>query len=219
MIIPFSTVNEMLKKQGITVNGILHVGAHTCEEMDAYKSQGISEESIAWIEAQGDLVQKMKDKGVPNIFQHCILDVETTVPFWKTTNGESSSVLEFQTHATHHPHVKVCGQDMLDTITLKRFLDDKPQFAKFNFWNLDIQGVELRAIKSAGDYINNVDAIYTEVNTEEVYQGCDQMSEITEYLTEKGFALMGHHIFKEYGWGDALYYRVKKIVKMKYFDT
>ena len=47
MIIPFSTVNELLKKQGIIVNGILHVGAHMCEEMDAYKSQGISEESIA----------------------------------------------------------------------------------------------------------------------------------------------------------------------------
>ena len=99
---------------------------------------------------------------------------------------------------------------MLDTITLKRFLDDHQQFRKFNFWNLDIQGVELRAIKSAGDYINNVDAIYTEVNTEEVYQGCDQMSEITEYLTKKGFVLSGHHIFKEYGWGDALYCRVPK---------
>ncbi len=105
MLIPFSQIYQFLKNNNIELKGILHLGAHKCEELEAYKAQGISEDKIAWIEAQGDLVKEMKSRGVKNIFNHCILDVETTVPFWKTTNGESSSVLEFQTHATHHPHV------------------------------------------------------------------------------------------------------------------
>jgi hypothetical protein len=99
---------------------------------------------------------------------------------------------------------------MVETITLKHFLDKNPAFAKFNFWNLDIQGVELRAIRSAEHYINNVDAIYTEVNIEDVYEGCDQMTDITEYLKQKGFALAAQYIYKELGWGDALYVRVRR---------
>ncbi len=101
---------------------------------------------------------------------------------------------------------------MVETITLKRFFDERPEFAQFNFWNFDIQGVELRAMKSADTYIKNVDAIYTEVNTEEVYQGCDQMNDMTEWLFEKGFQLAAQNIYKEYGWGDALYVRVRKDV-------
>lgn len=209
MLITFSKIVEILADMGMKVNGVLHIGAHECEELADYKAQGVQEENIAWIEAQVELVNKMKEKGVKNIFSHCILDVETSVPFWKTNNGQSSSVLEFNTHAKNYPNIHITGQDMVETITLKHFLDKNPAFAKFNFWNLDIQGVELRAIRSAEHYINNVDAIYTEVNIEDVYEGCDQMTDITEYLKEKGFALAAQYIYKELGWGDALYVRVR----------
>ena len=208
MLIPFSEIVKLLRTKNINVSGILHVGAHKCEELSSYVKEGVDDTNIAWIDAQGELVEEMKQKGVKNIHAHCILDVETTVPFWKTTNGESSSVLEFNTHAIHHPHVQICGQESVETITLKHFLDRYPEYSKFNFWNLDIQGVELRALKSAEEYINNVDAIYTEVNTEEVYENCDQMDDITEFLKSKGFTLVAHNIYIEYGWGDALYIRI-----------
>jgi len=208
MLIPFSEIVKILRSKNINVSGILHVGAHKCEELSSYMNEGIEDTNIAWIDAQAELVEEMKQKGIKNIHAHCILDVETTVPFWKTTNGESSSVLEFNTHSIHHPHVQVCGQESVETITLKHFLDRYPEYSKFNFWNLDIQGVELRALKSAEEYINNVNAIYTEVNTEEVYENCDQMDDITEFLKSKGFRLAAQNIYKEYGWGDALYIRM-----------
>ena len=83
---------------------------------------------------------------------------------------------------------------MVETTTLARFLEENPQFQMANFWNLDIQGVELRAIRSAGDHIKHVDAIYTEVNTEEVYAGCDKMDEISEYLAKYGFKCVRQQI-------------------------
>jgi FkbM family methyltransferase len=208
MLIPFSEIIKILRSKNINVSGILHIGAHKCEELSSYMNEGIEDTNIAWIDAQAEFVEEMKQKGIKNIHAHCILDVETTVPFWKTTNGESSSVLEFNTHSIHHPHVQVCGQESVETITLKHFLDRYPEYSKFNFWNLDIQGVELRALKSAEEYINNVNAIYTEVNTEEVYENCDQMDDITEFLKSKGFRLAAYNIYKEYGWGDALYIRI-----------
>ena len=74
-----------------------------------------------------------------------------------------------------------------------------------NFINLDIQGVELRALKSMESYLHHIDYIYTEVNTEEVYKGCDQMNDLTEYLSQFGFKLADARIYRQFGWGDAFY--------------
>ena len=74
-----------------------------------------------------------------------------------------------------------------------------------NFINLDIQGVELRALKSMESYLNNIDYIYSEVNTEEVYKNCDQMADLTTYLTQHNFRLADARIYKQFGWGDAFY--------------
>jgi FkbM family methyltransferase len=207
MLIPFREIAGFCESLGIPIKGIVHIGAHECEELKAYKECGIPEEKIAWIEAQKEKVEWAKNRGIMNIFNHCILDVEEERTFWKTTNGESSSVLEFGSHSTHHAHVKVCGSETVSTVTLKRFFEEHPEFQGFNMWNLDIQGVELRAMKSAGDFIKNVDIIYTEVNTEQVYQGCDQLDDMEQWLNQKGFAKACENIYREYGWGDALFIR------------
>ena len=208
MLIPFAECVQILHKFNKKVTGILHVGAHECEELEAYEKEGVHRDNIAWIDAMKDKVVENTAKGIPHVFHRCILDTETTVPFYKTNNGQSSSVLEFGVHAINHPHVVVVGQETVETTTLRRFFEENPQFQTANFWNLDIQGVELRALRSAGDYIKNVDAIYTEVNTDEVYAGCDKMDEISEYLAPFGFKCVRQQIYKEYGWGDALYVRL-----------
>jgi len=51
---------------------------------------------------------------------------------------------------------------MAKTQLLKYIL---PKYEDIHF-NLDIQGAELKALKSMGDYLNNVDYIYTEVNSD-----------------------------------------------------
>ena len=83
--------------------------------------------------------------------------------------------------------------------------------SRLNFINLDIQGKELDALKSMANYIQYVKYIYTEVNTEKVYKDCGLLSEIDEYLKEKGFVRVACHMYSEYGkccgWGDAFYIR------------
>jgi len=44
--------------------------------------------------------------------------------------------------------------------------------------NLDIQVVELRVLKSMEKYLQHVKYIYTEVNTEQVYKGCNLIGEV-----------------------------------------
>ena len=58
-------------------------------------------------------------------------------------------------------------------------------------------------------YLQYVDYIYTEVNTEDVYKGCDRMKDIDEYLSKFGFQRAATHVISQVGWGDAFYIKSK----------
>jgi spermidine synthase len=62
------------------VKGILHIGAHECEELQAYINHGVSCDSIDWIEANPELVERMNQR---NIKVHCaaIHNEEKELPF------------------------------------------------------------------------------------------------------------------------------------------
>lgn len=94
-----------------------------------------------------------------------ISDKEETLKFNVSNNGQSSSLLELGLHKQFHPHIHYVDFFMAKTQLLKDILP-KYEDIHFNFLNLDIQGAELKALKSMGDYLNNVDYIYTEVNSD-----------------------------------------------------
>ena len=54
-------------------------------------------------------------------------------------------------------------------------------------------------------YLNHIQYIYTEVNTEEVYKGCNLIGEIDDYLHGFGFERVAQDIYSQFGWGDAFY--------------
>lgn len=208
MLIKMSKLVELF---GIQVNGILHIGAHECEELNDYIAAGVNKDNIHWIEGQESLVKSMKDRGIKNIY-HGLIDDEDDkeVTFNISNNGQSSSILEFGSHLTHHPQVhyiskSICKTTRVDTLVDKHNIS----MSTINFINLDIQGVELRALKSMEKYLQYIDYIYTEVNTEEVYVDCAKMSEIDVYLNTFGFKRMGTHVIKQVGWGDAIYIKQK----------
>ena len=207
------TMQELKQKFNINVKGILHVGAHTCEELSAYLQLGININNIYWIEALPELVETNKNKNpLINIYQAVIYDTDNTeVAFNITKNddtgdSQSSSLLEFGSHATSHPQVKMVEKRIMKTSRLETVIEkNNINMETVNFINLDIQGVELHALKSMEKYLQNIDYIYTEVNTEEVYKGCDQMNDLTEYLKKFNFKLAVAKVYNQFGWGDAFY--------------
>lgn len=214
MLIPFSEIYEFLKGAGKEVTGILHIGAHECEEREAYNKQGISDEKIYWIEGNPEKIQMNKEKGVPHIYQGLIFNEEKEVDFHITKNlynpgnTESSSILPFGVHKDYYPHVQVEEVKKLKTITLENLIrQEKIPVQLLNFWNLDIQGVEFEALKSAGDMIQFADVIYVEVNEQQLYKGCVLLPELEKFLHTYGFRLVGKKM-TEQGWGDALFLRV-----------
>ena len=208
MIIPLKL---LCQKLNLNITGVLHVGAHECEEQKYYIEQGIDNENIYWVEAMNNKVELMKSKNKDlNIYQS-VIDIvdDKEVEFNIADNGQSSSLLEFGTHVKHHPYVKMIRKEKLNTIRLDTFIKkNKIPIERLNFINLDIQGKELDALKSMDNYIQYVKYIYTEVNTEKVYNDCGLLHEIDEYLKDKGFTRVACQMWGNCGWGDAFYMRV-----------
>lgn len=207
MLIPLEL---LYKKYSMDISGILHVGAHECEELVSYMKCGVKMNNVYWVEGNEVIYSKMKNKNIPNIYNSLIdFEDDKEVVFNISNNGQSSSILEFGTHSLHHPQVKYIEKKTYKTKRLDTFIDEnKIPIEKINFINLDIQGIELRALKSMEKYLHNVDYIYTEVNNDYVYKDCNLIGEIDEYLEKLNFKRFDTKFYGNTGWGDAFYMKV-----------
>jgi FkbM family methyltransferase len=206
MLIKQEVVIALLKKHNIKCTGALHIGAHECEELGFYDQLGISRTNIVWIDAIDAKVKQATDRGIPNVFKAVITDKDNdTVKFNHTNNGQSSSILEFGTHATEHPDIKMIHSTQETTITLDTFLKEKQiDPTLYDFWNFDIQGAELMALKGGIQALQYAKVLYLEVNVNELYKGCALIGEIDEFLKGYGFTRVITDM-TQYGWGDAVY--------------
>ena len=189
MLIDFFFINQVLTRYKINISGVLHVGAHECEELSFYNKLNLTNNDVIWIEAILDKVNKAKNRGIPNVYSAVITDEDDKeITFNVSNNIESSSVLEFGTHSKEHPYVYYTDKFICETITIDTFVKkNNIDISKYDFWNLDIQGAELMALKGASESLKYTKAIYLEVNIDEVYKGCGKMNEIDEYLSKYGF--------------------------------
>lgn len=209
MLIPFERIQAYCKGVGIEIKGILHIGAHECEELVDYCRAGIKPENIYWVEGNSTLVEKMKAKGVLNIFDGLLSDKKEEVIFHITNNGQSSSILPLKTHLKHYPWITVEKEERKETNTLENLIEEKNiPIQECNFWNLDIQGAELKALKGGENFLRWAEIIYSEVNEEELYEGCARLEEIKDFLKEHGFSMVTAKMEKQ-GWGDALFVKLK----------
>jgi len=208
MYISAEIIMKMLESMNIQVKGCFHIGAHECEEIGIYNQLGLSQNDVVWIDAMHNKVLESKNRGIPNVYQSVISDQDDQeVKFNVSNNGQSSSILEFQTHAYQHPEVKYVSSSIEKTTTIDTFFSrNNMDASKYNFWNFDIQGAELLALKGASNSIQYADAIYLEVNEDYLYKDCALIGEIDEFLKLKGFNRV-HTVMTQWKWGDALYLR------------
>jgi len=206
MLITFSDVLTILCQNQINIIGTFHIGAHECEELAFYNQLGLKNEDIIWIDAINSKVIEATNRGIPNVYNAVITDKDDVeVTFNVSNNVQSSSVLEFGTHSSEHPEVVYVDKTHHLSITIDTFFErNNIDASKYNFWNFDIQGAELMALKGATKSIKYAKAIYLEVNEKELYINCGLIGEIDTFLAQYNFKRVLTHM-TEYGWGDALY--------------
>jgi len=203
MLISF---DYLLSKYKMQIKGILHVGMHEAEEIDMYE-KCVGRDKILWVEAMLDKVQFCRTKFPGILVENAVVSDSDgeDVRFNVSNNGQSSSILNFGTHKINHPEVHYIYSFQSKTKRLENVISKYKDSINFNFLNLDIQGVELKALKGLGDYLKNIDYIYTEVNCDYVYEKCDLVTDIDDYLSGFGFKRVETSWFGSCKWGDAFY--------------
>jgi FkbM family methyltransferase len=208
MLIPYQQIKEILKENNISITGAFHIGAHECEEIPFYRQLNLFLNDVIWVDAIPQKITEAKERDIPNVYHAVITDKDDEeVIFHVSNNGQSSSVLEFGTHAQEHPWVTYVENIVQKSTTIRSFVQQNQiELSKYNFWNFDIQGAELMALKGAGDLIKHAAAIYLEVNEKELYKGCGLIGEIDSMLATHGFHRVATNM-TVHAWGDALYIR------------
>lgn len=195
---------------GIKPRGIIHVGAHEGQELDAYRRMGL--ESILFVEANPVLYEKLAHRlaGEPGVrvVHRAITDQDGPVTLRVASFDQSSSVLPLAEHQTVYPGIVEVGQvtvrgSTLDTLAAELGLDP----AAHNLLHLDIQGAEGLALKGAARLLSSIEGVRVELNFAELYAGCAQIEEIDDRLAAAGLqrraTLSGYHA----SWGDGFYAR------------
>jgi hypothetical protein len=198
------SLDELVRKWKVHLKGVLHVGAHLCEEINDYEKY-VRRDQVLWVEGLAHKVAASIALYPGVQIEHAIVsDVAESVTFHEANNGQSSSLLPLGLHSSFYPDIVYTNSQQVQTTQLRDIIARRG--ATFNFINLDIQGTELNALKGMSEYLSSVDYIYSEVNSEQVYVGCTIVQDLDAYLSEFGFTRV-ETVWTGAKWGDAFYMR------------
>ena len=220
----YSRLTELIDLYRLKIKGVIHIGGHYGEEYPSYRSSGIKR--FLFIEPIPDNFRRMVDtfrSDFPDIEEFpAALDVTNTKldlhlialnialgntagkfpMFVETANqSQSCSLLKPKKHLEQYPHITF--DDQIE-ITLNK-LDNLTFDKNLNAISIDVQGFELEVFKGGINTISRqIDYIYSEVNRDELYEGCPMVEELDAFLSDSGFVRV---ICDWVGgtWGDALY--------------
>lgn len=208
-----NNVNELLRRAYQTFDvpkqGLIHIGARYAEELGYYKHHGI--QNVLWIEADPEAEQKLKETVAKHAGSKVAIfaatDTNGTIALRKTSNdGHSSSILKLKNHQTYYPGIVEAKLIDVPQRRLDDFFAENAdlQNTKYNVLVMDIQGAELIALKGAPHTLEHIDAIVTETNYNELYEGATFIKDMDDFLAQHNFTRVDSASCTHYT-GDALY--------------
>ncbi|NEQ38769.1 MAG: FkbM family methyltransferase [Okeania sp. SIO3I5] len=210
-------LKNLCLQNSVSPRGIIHVGAYDGKDIKLYQTLGISK--ILLIEANPTVFERLKanistasvDVQAVN---YAISNQNGKVKLYVNSMGQSSSIFPLKHYRDIYPNIQETHQLTVESKTLDTLVQELELSPRdFNILNLDIQGAELLALQGATNLLKYIDAVYTKVNYEELYEGCAIAEKVDEFLAQTGFGMVA--VAKPFhpSWGDAFYVR-KQVVSM-----
>ena len=211
-------LEELCHQYEIEPRGVIHIGAHEGTELTTYRKMRIGR--LLFIEANPPVFERLKANvaGAPDIdIVNCAITNENGVASLHVTSmDQSSSILPLKLHKELYPNIRETHQVEVSSRKLDTLLEElqiSPQ--DFNIMNIDIQGAELLAFQGAKNLLRHIEAISTEVNFEELYEGCALINQIDDFLGTFGFVRVSTRTPYHPSWGDAFYVKKAGIINQK----
>lgn len=199
------SLDKIIDTYHLNIRGVIHIGAHWGQEYTDYKRRGIKK--VIFFEPVRNTFNMLKSK-IPKDDNIMLFNIALGNETGKkkmfiehANNGQSSSLLKPKGHLYQYPYIVFDGEeivtiDKLDNIVFERI--------DYNMINIDVQGYELEVFRGAIETIKHINIIYTEVNCDEVYEGCARVEQLDLFLKDFGFERIETY-WAGVTWGDALY--------------
>ncbi len=193
-------------KYNMSVNGIIHIGAHYGEEYNDYRRIFGNVPIVMW-EASKDNFYKLHEN-IPaddaniTLINKGVGSFECTVNMFKETAncGQSNSMLKPALHEKQYPGIVFNEVEEVKIYPLDKWECS----AALNLINIDIQGFELHAFMGAKNTLKNVNYIITEINRAELYENCAMAEDLDWFLGRLNFKRV-ETTWAGNTWGDAFY--------------
>ncbi|WP_299456784.1 FkbM family methyltransferase [uncultured Microscilla sp.] len=118
-------------------------------------------------------------------------------------NG-ASSLLKPKKHTDLFPEITFNETVKVATVCLDNWAKQE-SIQKIDFMWLDMQGYEITALKEGENILKTTKMVFTEVNLEELYEGCPLKTEVIEYMKTQGFEVMKEFFEESEAYGDILF--------------
>lgn len=197
---------SLVETYDLKLDGVLHLGAHLAEEAPLYAAH---DTPVLWVEGNEKVLPKIHHvlrRYPKQSLVHALVWSEDDVEkAFNVTNhdGMSSSLLEFGTHPTFSPDTVFVDKVTMTTTTVDTIVE-REGFRATGLV-MDLQGCEGPALLGAKRLLPHLEWVLTEVNCEEVYQGCTRIEQLDQMLV--GFRRVETYWVPGQGWGDAAYRR------------
>lgn len=197
---------KLVSKYNIKADGVIAVGAHFGEEHPDYVTAGIKR--FVYIEPCAAAFNVLKNKFSAHhhiqLFNCACGEVECEQVMYtgSQNEGQSNSLLKMAKHTQIHPGITLPNTEL---VTVKRLDSLGLAHKGYQLLVIDCQGFEGRVLKGATETLKQMNFVYTEVNRDEVYQGCTLVDELDELLHEFDRVETGAWVGGM--WSDSLYVR------------
>lgn len=199
-------LNSLVKQYNVQITGVIHVGGHIGEEMQAYKNSNI--ENLIVFEPQkhcfDQLCNEASRVGLTDakFINKALGNKVGRVEMTSDPTGLCGSILNPKLHLELSPDVIFSVKEEVDLSTLD---DEIEEDHPFNFLNMDTQGYELEVLKGGKRTLEKIQYIYTEVNQAEVYENNAMIHELDEFLESYEMERIATGWHGSQTWGDAFY--------------
>ena len=195
---------------------LVQVGASGGQELEDFIEAGITDALL------------IEPLDMPfSVLQHRVQNIPTYVPFKAlvssingkefdfhiaSNGGQSSSLLEPGDHLEAYPHVtfsytmKLTGY-RLDSLFAYLQNEKRIRFDHVDMLYLDVQGAELYVLKGAGEMLEKVKYVWTEIGTGSGYKGGASYKDMINYLDLYGYQLIYLECCPN-TFGDALFVKI-----------
>jgi len=214
----------LLNKYKIPKENCLHVGANIGTEIETYDKYGFK--NIVWIEGYQPYFETLQ-KNIGHRKNHFLLntmvsDIQDEVVNFKVASNTGSSTIFEPTSSWYETFTDLSFQKIeeikcsrIDNILNEKF--NSTFLESIKFLVIDIEGAELKALKSMGLLIDNIEFALVEVSLRPNFLNAPLMIDIDKFFLQHSFK----KIYSKYGSssGDALYKRVSKLTFIDIYFT